>query len=132
MDWFWLGEPLVRADARASNWPRTAAALVCATLALLEFGAGDGRAIWPPMASPMRRRWRRASPMASRATIAFVDGNKRTALCGRARCSSSVNGFRADDRAMPTCVLTISGAGGWGGLTEAALADWFRANAVKV
>lgn len=60
---------------------------------------------------------------------AFVDGNKRTAYVV-AEIFLAVNGYKLISSDADSILTFVALAAG--DLTEAALADWFRANAVKV
>jgi death-on-curing protein len=60
---------------------------------------------------------------------AFVDGNKRTAYVV-AEIFLALNGFKLVSSDADSILTFVALAAG--DLSEAALADWFRANAVKV
>lgn len=60
---------------------------------------------------------------------AFVDGNKRTAYVV-AEIFLALNGFKLVSSDADSILTFVALAAG--DLTEAALADWFRANSVKV
>lgn len=123
MDWSWIGEPLARAlhaeqlsahgggagvrDARlldsALQRPRNLAA----------YGEPDAAALAASLAYGIARNH------------PFVDGNKRTAFVAAATFLE-LNGWHFHASEPDVVVTTLALAAG--DLSEAALADWFRAN----
>jgi death-on-curing protein len=127
MDWFWIGEPLVRAlhgeqlAAHGGGAGVRDAGLLDSALQrprnLAAYGEPDAAALAASLAYGIARNH------------PFVDGNKRTAFVAGA-VFLELNGFRVT-MSEADVVLTILALAA-GELAEDGLADWFRANAVKV
>jgi death-on-curing protein len=125
MTWFWIGEPLVRAlhseqlAAHGGGAGVRDAGLLDSALQrprnLAAYGAPDAAALAASLAYGIARNH------------PFVDGNNRTAFVAAA-VFLELNGFHVT-MSEADVVLTILALAA-GDLTEAALADWFRTNAV--
>lgn len=127
MSWFWIGEPLVRAlhsEQLAAHGGGAAvrdAGLLDSALQrprnLAAYGEPDAAALAASLAYGIARNH------------PFVDGNKRTAFVAGA-VFLELNGFRVTMSEADVVITILALAAGE--MAEDALADWFRANSVKV
>lgn len=127
MSWFWIGEPLVRAlhseqlAAHGGGAGVRDAGLLDSALQrprnLAAYGEPDTAALAASLAYGIARNH------------PFVDGNKRTAFVAGA-VFLELNGFRVTMSEADVVITILALAAGE--MAEDALADWFRANSVKV